>query len=326
MPEPTKFLVYDLGEVDRIITSAARAMAYQVNTDVVWEDHPNLVLDTMAAFSPRTMWNRIVGGVKIRDQMSGSSSVETNFCKFNNDFRSYRTMFMNNFGEMSERGPSYSMRYLTEKQVQARNGWNAMREKFRAADEVNAEVAWQLNKGIVTTFYTKFAADLAMNTIGAGFFGPVSFLANTLVSIGYTAACKVVERADEADSAEVVGWVDAGSIGSNIVGNAAQELTEQNEKFHQQISDSLNKRIADLSKEGAYQHGKKNVELLEKSMASQRRYLKNLDAVRSTKLASAAAKGASFVVGLMFMGPQIKTALTGDLRRMEGRPEVKSAR
>jgi hypothetical protein len=252
--------------------------------------------------------------------------VETNFSKFHLDYAAYKYLFMNNFVDMALKGPNFAQGYLREKKAQAKAGWQAMRQKLRAAEAINAEVTSELNTGIYTCFYTKFASELAMNALGAGLFGSISFLANSLVSIGYTATCKFVEYEQEADGAQVIGWVDGASLGTNIAGNYAQEITENNALKYQNISDTLRAEIKDLSNKGAYQHGRKNLELLEKSLLTERQYLKNLDKVRSANFSAGLAKAGSFAVGLLFMGPQIKTALTGDLRRMEGRPEVKSTR
>jgi hypothetical protein len=252
--------------------------------------------------------------------VSGAATVDFNFAKVKNDIASFTALFKKNFyNEFSARGAQFACRYLNEKIAQTERSRNNLKERFKGAQTANKIFEGQLNQGIYTAFYTKFVAELALNFLTS--FGPVPFLANVLINVGYCAACKVAENATDAEDAEIVGVLDVASQGSGTAASYWQKVTGDKVALRESITEGHFQSWQTTLKEGAYSG--RNVELLEESMRYQRNYLQSLEKLGGAKVAARSAQAGGFFVGLLFMAPQIKTALTGNLRRMEGKPEVK---
>jgi hypothetical protein len=312
MKAMTNILLFKKGDVERVLEGAARAFAYDINTEIDWEEHPSVIIETAAAF---VRWTPVIRHLLPPGaETPGAAAVNVKLSKFHDDRRNFFNLFYKNWMAMSAKGPAQGCLYLAEKWTQAQRCWRNMQDRFNMARQVNDIASRELNSSIVFTFYVKTAADVAMNAYGT--WGPLGFLANTAVSIGYTGACKLAENMEEANTSEIVGWTDIASAEASTVGNYAQEVTQANEKAARAVADSMlasrNEAVMEgLKKPGQFvpSTGNMTPQWVERTGRLGRAAINAENAAAKASRAASAARGGSFVVGLLFMAPQLKTAL-----------------
>ena len=141
---------FDTEQVDQLLQASARAMAYDINTDLVWKkDDDEPLLEYLAGPLQKTYAKFRYGTYAWEG--TGSLHVDTNYPKVRADTDAFLAMFRKNFCRFSESGPGPALNYLRERIDHTERSWRNMRDRFGEARKVNDEVTAELNRSKALT-------------------------------------------------------------------------------------------------------------------------------------------------------------------------------
>ncbi len=200
--KPPVIVPFDLEQIDFMLLASARAMAYDINTDLVWREDKDSGLEWFAG-PLQKLYAKVRYGTY--DWVGpGSMQVETRQSKVATDAESFHQMFRQNFIRFASMGPGPALLYLTERVAATQRSWANMRSRFDAARAVNDEVTSELDKSKLITRFFMVAGGVASTVLGA--IAPVHWVISSLGGIAYSVTCQFATSVGEAASADLVGY------------------------------------------------------------------------------------------------------------------------
>ena len=324
--KPPVLVPFDLEQIDFVLLASARAMAYDVNTDIVWKSDDNSGFEWLAGPLQKA-YARVRYGT-YGWEGPGSAQVQTKYTKVEADTESFHRMFRQNFVRFATAGPGPGMTYLTERIAATQRSWDNMRWRFNNARAVNDEVTAELNRSKAITRFFMVAGGVAATVLGA--IAPVSWIVSSAGGIGYAVACQLATTVGEAMSADMVGFQYPAA---NIVEKTVTNSTTAASLTNAGVSTTIN--YAQGNREGLLKVAEEAAAKLERKLGEftaqrganltgpQRKIVADLarkaggigGAGNAARLASQVkyVKGASIGVGLLFMKDDF-AALYRDLR------------
>ena len=219
MPENPMTVVFDPEEVAPLLRAAARAMAYDMNSSLVWKDDkvsPTASLGDKLSYaalnSISASWDKVLyatfncahpltalDGLLRRPYVRGNEEVDINYKKVEADTEQNFKMFCANFARFVAQSPAQGVQYLQEKKMQVDRCYANMSYKFEAARKIQNRVQRVLTDAVDNTYRVKVAADIGM-AVGLAF-TPVWFAVPG--GILYTLATEIAKTRIEVDGADV---------------------------------------------------------------------------------------------------------------------------
>jgi hypothetical protein len=324
--KPPVLVPFDLEQIDGVLLASARAMAYDINTDVVWKKDDDSGFEWLAGPLQKA-YARVRYGT-YGWEGPGSVQVQTKYGKVQADTESFHRMFRQNFVRFAATGPGPGMAYLTERIACTQRSWDNMRWRFNSARAVNDEITAELNRSKAITRFFMVAGGVAATVLGA--VAPVSWIVSSAGGIGYAITCQLAKSVGVAMSADMVGFQYPES---NIVRKTVANSTTAASLANAGISTTIN--YAQGNRQGLLKVAEEAAAKLEKKLGEftaqrganltrpQRKVVADLarkaggigGESNAAKLASQVkyVKGASIGVGLLFMKDDF-AALYRDLR------------
>jgi hypothetical protein len=197
MPQDPMTVVFDTEGVATLLRNAAKAMAWDINSSLVWEDENAPVLYMIGKTTAT-----LNAALKLQSTefVRGTEVVDTNLLKLKTDTDQFFTMFSQHFVSALAKSPAAAVSYLREKQLETQRAWENLKYKFEAARKVQSLVQASLTEAVDDTFRIKMAAELGMAIVGA--FVPLWWVPLG-VGVVYTLATETAKTAGEVDCADV---------------------------------------------------------------------------------------------------------------------------
>lgn len=319
---PPVLVPFDLEEVDRLLLAAARAMAYDVNTSLVWRSDEESLLHYLAGPLQKT-YARLRYGTYAWEG-PGSLHVDTNGQKVVMDTGNFQTLFRTNFLRFAAQGPQPALNYLHEKIHHTERSWLNMRERFKMAQQVNDEVTAELNRSKALTRFFMVAGNVSMTVLGA--VAPIHWVLSSLAGVGYSLTCQFANSVGEAASGDLVGFQKPDGVVTKTLANSttAASLTNaavstgfnyaqgRHETFLE-AAEAASTRLEQKLREYTAQRG---ADLTRPQRKIVERLGREAGGIGAQSNAAQAArrlsqvKGASIVVGLLFMKDDFKALLS----------------
>nr|WP_143547967.1 hypothetical protein [Rhodopirellula sp. SM50] len=309
-PKKIKALVLDGKKVDELLSAAASAYAM------------NSVMTIKTAKDEGFLWGAL-------DFLYGSkpkSLTETRV-----DVKLYRTrrkealkIYSRRFFEKMEAGSDAVLSYLRTKQLEILINRKGIAMKRKLANAVNDDVIRQLNLTINATYGVQTATSVLFVFVAGG--AGLTFLGSIGAGITYSVACSAAKTVAEGKGAKLVALSMIPAMALASASGVASESALKT--FGKDISDEF----LEASKT-AHERAVERFRRIERSrMRTERQGALNRaranvantgSTVRNVKVARAGAKGLASAVGILFMLPEIETALQFDHAQQQDLPPSK---
>lgn len=200
--KPPVIVPFDLEQIDFVLLASARAMAYDINTDLVWKSDDNSGFDWLAGPLQKAYARMRYGSYAWEGP--GSVHVDTKYKKLEEDTESFHHLFRQNFVRFGQAGPGPGLTYLTERMAWTQRSWANMRARFDGARKVNDEITAELDRSKLLTRFFMVAGGVAATVLGA--IAPVHWIVSSAGGIGYSITCQLATSLGQAMSADMVGF------------------------------------------------------------------------------------------------------------------------
>ncbi|QEF98635.1 hypothetical protein Mal15_26900 [Stieleria maiorica] len=229
-------------------------------------------------------------------------------------------IYSRRFFEKMEESPAAALAYLRTKQLEIQLNRKGIAMKRKMANAVNDDVIRQLNLSINAAYGVQTSMSVLFVVVSGG--AGLTFLGAMGAGVGYSIACSVAKTVAEGKGAKLVAlsMMPAMTLAS-ASGIASESMLKS---FGKDISDEF----FQASKE-AHQRAARRLERIEQSRTRQARQgaLRRARAnvantgrnLRNLKIARVGVKGLSSAVGILFMLPEIETAIKFDYAQQQDR-------
>ncbi|QDV81696.1 hypothetical protein [Planctomycetes bacterium TBK1r] len=305
-----KALVLDAKKVDELLSAAASAYAM------------NSVLTIRTAKDEGILWGALDFWCGSKPKSQTQTHVDVNL---------YRTrrkealkIYSRRFFEKMEEGSDAVLSYLRTKQLEILINRKGIAMKRKLANAVNDDVIRQLNLTINATYGVQTATSVLFVFVSGG--AGLTILGSIGAGITYSVACSVAKTVAEGKGAKLVAlsMVPAMALASasGVASESAlktfgkdisDEFLQASKTAHERAAERLRRiqrsRLR-TERQGALNRARANVANTKSTL-------------RNVKVARAGAKGLASAVGILFMLPEIETALKFDHAQQQELPPSK---
>lgn len=304
----------DLDAVDQLLEACASAMAYDINSELIWQEDGSTSAQLMKfagnAVRCLPIVGQVIGGISYARhgqyfvEGAGSETVDIKAPKFRADKQSFHDLFRRRFVQAATAGPLPLMTYLNERVQYTARAWANVRWKFEAARAVNKVVTAELEGAIRRTDIIKVLAAASFNV--ALSFVPGGVLTMTLVDLGYSVTCRLVSAAAGMPESNVVAYVkkQAADTAKNGAVNAGQNVVQFGIRSQMMPAvEDAERRLVDRLDRYAQQSGQELTRAQRRRVGAGVRQLQAAEtaAARRTMQGRIVGGGVAAGIGLFFM-------------------------
>ena len=301
--QKTTAVVLDAKKVDQLLSTAATAYAM------------NSVL-TVKTAKDAGFWSNIKR-FYVDQTPRSMTSTQVDIKLYRQRRKMAMKIYSDQFFKKLEQGPKEVLEYLETKHKEIRQNRLSISSKTKLANAVNDDVIRQLNLSINTTYAVQTAMGALFVVVsGAG----LTFKVALGAGLAYSVTCSAIKSVADGKAADIVALAVLPGSAVSIAGGTTSEAAlkacgkeisdeflskciDKHQAAKQRLESIENSRLRHV-REGALKRAKANV-------AKTGRVLRNV------RVARFATKGVSSAIGLLFMVPELETAIKFDYAQQQ---------
>ena len=339
MPQDPVTVVFDPKEVAPLLRAAARAMAYDINSSLVWKDDKywsplasvgdKLLYGLFNIAHPLRGLDVLLARETTRPYVRGNEEVDINYKKVVTDTENYFKIFCTNFSKFAAQSPAHGIQYLQEKSVQVQRCYANMSYKFESARKIQNQVQRVLTDAVDNTYRVKVLADITMAVAlscaavwiavpGGILYTLATEIAKTKIDVDHADIGLVKKTLSKKDVQENLTYGTTFASGQGYAEKCekdADKVVEEAEKVAEKVEEKCMFKINQITAKGGEtlnREARKQIARQAEKIAAEKEAIEL--AKRSANEAGALAKGFKFggiAVALYFMRDDIYTAWHG---------------